>query len=136
MDPSGNAVVSSGQADLSNNVDVYAQRFLPAGVTVQALANGELVTGLSGAAGNWRYFKITVPPGHTTLDVAIAGSTGDADLYVRRGALPTPTSWDGRPYLYGSNEGVRMLGYPPGDWYIGINGYSAYSGLTVRATSY
>jgi hypothetical protein len=136
MDPSGNAVVSSGQADPSNNVDVYAQRFLPAGVTAQALANGELVTGVSGAAGSWRYFKITVPPGHTTLDVAIAGSTGDADLYVRRGALPTQTSWDGRPYLYGSNESVRMLGYPPGDWYIGINGYSAYSGLTLRATSY
>ena len=58
--------------------------------------------------------KISVPPGQATLDVSISGGSGDADLYVRQGALPTLARWDGRPYLWGNNEAVRMRNYPPG----------------------
>ena len=80
--------------------------------------------------------QITVPPGQTTLDTSIFGGSGDADLYVRWGALPSLSAWDGRPYLNGNTESTRMLNYPAGDWYIGINGYNAYSGLNLQATSY
>jgi hypothetical protein len=108
---------------------------MPAGVNVTPLGNGQTVSGLSGAAGTWRYFKVRVEPGQTTLDVTMLGS-GDADLYLRRGALPNLNQWDGRPYLNGSNEAVRMLNFPPGDWYIGVRGYTSYSAVSLTAWAY
>jgi hypothetical protein len=138
MDRDGNSLIGWLQHHYSNTQFnyVYARRYSPAGVAIQPLANGQLVSGLAGATGTWRYFKITVPPGQTTLDTSIFGGSGDADLYVRWGALPSLSAWDGRPYLNGNTESTRMLNYPAGDWYIGINGYNAYSGLNLQATSY
>lgn len=105
-------------------------------LSAQLLPNPGQVNGLSGATGSWQYFKITVPAGHTTLDVSIFGSVGDADLYLRFGALPSLTRWDARPYIDGSNESVRMLNWPAGGWYIGINGYTSYSSLILQDASF
>lgn len=134
-DPDGNTFIAWGQYD-SVDSDVYARRFLPVGAVVQLLPNPGQVNDLSGSTGSWQYFKITVPAGHTTLDVSIFGSVGDADLYLRFGALPTLARWDARPYINGSNESVRMQSSPAGDWYIGINGYSSYSTLNLQGASY
>jgi serine protease len=138
FDRDDNFVIAWRQYDSSQvaAIDTYARRFSPPGISIQPLVNHQLVTGLSGATGSFRYFKITVPQGHTTLDVSIFGGSGDADLYVRQGALPTLTRWDGRPYLWGNDEAVRMRNFPPGDWYIGVHGYSGYSSLALRASSY
>lgn len=134
-DPDGNTFIAWSQYD-SVDTDVYARRFLPVGAVAQALPNPGQVSGLSGTVGSWQYFKITVPAGHTILDVSMFGSSGDADLYLRLGALPTLARWDARPYINGSNESVRMRNWPAGDWYIGINGYSGYSGLSLQGVSY
>ena len=67
----------------------------------QALASGTAVGGISGAYGSQRYYTIEVPAGARTLSISIAGSSGDADLYVRRGAQPTLSTWDYRPYRSG-----------------------------------
>ena len=134
-DPEGNTFIAWGQYD-SVDADVYARRFLPVGAVAQLLPNPGQLASLSGVAGSWQYFKITVPAGHTTLDVSIFGNVGDADLYMRFGALPTLTRWDARPYINGSNESVRMQNWPAGDWYIGINGYSGYSTLNLQGASY
>lgn len=101
---------------------------------VTTLSNGVPVTGLSGTAGSWKYFKITVPASQTQLQIVMSGGTGDADLYVKRGAQPTSTSYDYRPYLTGNNETVTVTNPVSGDWYIGINGYTSYSGVTLKAT--
>ena len=135
IDPDGNATIAWRQYD-SVDTDVYARRFVPVGVVAQLLPNPGQLTNLMGASGSWQYFKITVPPGHATLDVSIFGSSGDADLYLRYGALPTLSRWDARPYINGSNESVRMQNWPAGDWYIGIYGYSSYSSLTLQGNSY
>jgi hypothetical protein len=134
-DPDGNAFIAWAQYD-SVDSDVYARRFMPVGAAAQLLPNPGQLNGLSGATGSWQYFKITVPAGQTTLDVSIFGSVGDADLYLRFGALPTLNRWDVRPYINGSNESVRITNSPAGDWYIGINGYSAYSSLILQGASY
>jgi serine protease len=137
MDRDGNYVISWYQSDgLSGETDVYARRFSTSGISVTPLVDNQLMPRLSGATHAFTYYKITVPPGRATLDVTISGGTGDADLYVRQGSLPTLSRWDGRPYLDGNNEGVRMRNFPPGDWYIGLYGYGAYSGVSLRALSY
>jgi Zn-dependent metalloprotease len=101
---------------------------------VTTLTNGQTVTGLSGATGSFTNYKITVPTGQTQLKITMSGGTGDADLYVKRGAQPTLTVYDYRPYLTGNNETVTVTNPVAGDWYISLNGYAAYSGVSLNAT--
>jgi len=138
MDPAGNYTIVWLQThfDLTRFNPVFARRYSTAGVAIQPIGNGQTASPLSGAAGSWQYFKLTVPPGQSTVDIFISGGTGDADLYTRWGALPTLTAWDGRPFLDGNNEGARMLNFPPGDWYIGINGFQNYASLALQVSSH
>ncbi len=106
----------------------------PAGGGVTTLSNGQTVTGLSGSTGSWTYFKITVPSGQESLEIKIWGGSGDCDLYVKRGAQPTSSSYDYRPYLNGNNETVTVSNPASGDWYIGLNAYSSYSAVSLQAT--
>ena len=101
---------------------------------VTTLSNGQTISNISGSTGSWTYYKITVPSGQASLKISISGGTGDADLYVKLGAQPTSTSYDYRPYLTGNNESVSVTNPAAGDWYIGINGYQAYSGLSLTAS--
>ncbi|HJW96184.1 MAG TPA: M4 family metallopeptidase [Thermoanaerobaculia bacterium] len=98
------------------------------------LSNGVAVSNLSGATGSWAYYKITVPSGQTSLVITISGGTGDCDLYERRGAQPTSTTYDNRPYLTGNAETVTISNPVAADYYIGLNAYAAYSGVTLKAT--
>src|SRR5512146_3537954 len=70
------------------------------------LSNGVAVTEITGSAGSEKFYKIDVPAGQDSLDILTTGGTGDVDLYVRRGALPTTTTWDYRPYKPGNEETV------------------------------
>jgi hypothetical protein len=108
-----------------------------AGVAAAAetpLTNGVPVTGLSGSAGAGQYFRIDVPAGQDTLEISTSGGTGDVDLYVKRGSLPTTTSYDYRPYKVGNNETVDVNNPASGTWYIMLRGYTNYSGVTLKAT--
>jgi serine protease len=99
-----------------------------------ALQSGVPVTSLSGAPRSQRYFVIPVPAGADSLRVDVSGGSGDADLYVRRGALPTFTAWDCRPFIGGNNERCVAVAPAAGDYYVMLNGFDAYSGVTLAAT--
>ncbi len=99
-----------------------------------ALSNGVPVTGLSGASGAKAYYKLTVPASQTTLTFTISGGTGDADMYVKYGASPTTSTYDCRPYVSGNAETCSFTNPTAGDWYVMLNGYSAYSGVTLTGT--
>lgn len=135
MDVEGNATFAWNQADATGDRDVAMRRYPPGGISAQTIDDGATLTDLSGGANSWQYFKLSVPPGHSIVDIVISGDTGDADLYVRYGAFPGVALWDARPFLEGSNEGVEMSNFPPGDWYIAINGFSAYSSLGLQVAS-
>jgi len=105
-----------------------------AAVTIVTLANSVPVTGLTGAAASEQLFKIDVPAGQLKLQIAISGGTGDADLYVKKDALPTTASYDYRPYLIGNEEAVTVNNPAAGTWYIMVRGYAAYNGLTLLAS--
>ena len=102
------------------------------GVTV--LTSGQAVTSLSGAAGSWKYFKITVPSGKTSLTFVTSGGTGDEDIYVKLAAQPTTTTYDYRSIVTGNAESVSVTNPAAGDWYVGVYGYAAYSGVSLTAT--
>ncbi|WP_417445815.1 S8 family serine peptidase [Kangiella sp.] len=86
---------------------------------------------LYGAAGSWSHYYIDVPAGMSSLDVQISGGTGDADLFVRRGAQPTTSSYDCRPYKWGNNESCSFSNPAQDRWYISLRGYSSYAGVTL-----
>lgn len=79
-------------------------------------------------------YRISVPEGATKLDIQISGGGGDADMYVKHGEEPTQSSYDCRPYRQGNNE-LCSFSYPQqGDWYIVLDPYTDYSGVTLTAT--
>jgi hypothetical protein len=108
--------------------------YTPVPEQVTALESGVAVTGLSGASGSEKFYKIDVPAAQDLLKIEIAGGSGDVDLYVRKGSKPTLTSWDYRPYLIGNNETVEVAQPAAATWYVMLRGYQAYSGLTLTAT--
>ncbi|HEU0301329.1 MAG TPA: S8 family serine peptidase [Longimicrobium sp.] len=101
------------------------------------LANGVAVDSLWGDYSTpERFFGIAVPAGADSLVVTISGGSGDADLYVRRGALPTYALWDCRPY-YGGNYERCTAALPAADnYYIMLHTFSPYSDVTLLATIY
>jgi len=111
-----------------------------ASVTVTAangdtqLQNGVAVTNLSGATNSQQFFFIAVPAGQASLTVQISGGTGDADLYVRFGSHPTTATFDCRPFINGNNETCSFTNPAAGNWFIMLNGFAAYSGVTLKAT--
>lgn len=99
--------------------------------TVGKLTDGVALAGQSGAAGAVKYYRLEVPASQTHLMFKISGGTGDCDLYVRYGALPTAATYDYRPYQSGNNEGVAITDPAAGTWYVMLRGYSTYSGVTL-----
>ncbi|WP_304503371.1 trypsin-like serine protease [Corallococcus soli] len=91
-------------------------------------------TGLSGARDAFVHHAITVPAGATTLTVVQSGGTGDADLYVRQGSQPTTSAYNCRPYASGNAETCTLNNPAAGTWYVSVRGYSAFSGVSVKAT--
>lgn len=79
-------------------------------------------------------YTIDVPQGASDLNFSIAGGSGDADLYVRYGAEPTSSSFDCRPYLSGNDESCAINNVQVGTYYISIEPYTAFSGVTLLAS--
>lgn len=89
---------------------------------------------VSAARGGWVRYSVTVPAGAQSFTVVTQGGSGDADLYVRFGAAPSTTAFDCRPYTDGNGETCSFANPQAGTWEIGVRGYAAFNGLTVRAT--
>ncbi|WNG18699.1 M4 family metallopeptidase [Cystobacter fuscus] len=100
-----------------------------------ALSNGVAITGISVAAKAWSCaYTLTVPAGATALKFDISGGTGDADLYVKFGSAPTESSYDCRPYQGGNTESCTISTAQAGTYYVKLLGYSAVSGLSLKAS--
>ena len=91
------------------------------------------MTGISGSRGEQKHYYIDVTAGQT-LTVSTSGGSGDADLYVRFGAKPTTSSWDCRPYRYGNTETCTVSSTQNGRYYVMLNGYTSFSGVSVQAS--
>ena len=118
------------------NYDAMVRRYVLDNLPpFRTLVSGQTISSLSGTVGSWSYFKINVPVGTRTLYVTMTGpvATGNADMYLNFGAFPTTAYWEIRPYLNDSNEAVQINNPPAGDWYIGINSRTAFSGVGLTA---
>jgi hypothetical protein len=86
---------------------------------------------LSAGAGH-RAITPSLPPGD--YRIRITDGSGDADLYVRRNAKPTTSTWDCRPYLAGSDESCDIELGSKGDIQVLVQGASGSSGFNLTAS--
>ncbi len=106
------------------------------------LTNGAPVTGLTAAAGGRWLYAIDVPANSANLKVSLSGGSGDADLYLRYGVVPTTTAND----CYSNQGGVNgqsangqsdetcVVTATPGRWYILIDAFSDIDNITLTAS--
>jgi hypothetical protein len=108
--------------------------FTVTGTTPTRLANGVPVSGLSGATGSVSYYVLTVPAGQGTLTVNTQGLAGDVDVYLKLGTLPTTTSFYCASTSPTDQESCFIISPPAGEWYVLLQGYVSYTGVTLTAT--
>jgi hypothetical protein len=70
----------------SNSVQA---NFVPAAASPAVLSQGSALTSLAAASGVSAYYQFTVPKWATRVSVRTSGGTGDANLYVGIGQVPT-----------------------------------------------
>lgn len=88
---------------------------------------------VSGNQGSWNNYTVN-PQSDGTLDVVITGGSGDADLYVKNGGLADADNYDCRPYKNGNEESCSIAVTSGDSVSIALNGYNAYSNVTLTAT--
>ena len=99
------------------------------------LVNGQAVTGLTTPADNSDLeFYIDIPADASNMKIEMSGGSGDADLYVKAGTLPTDTDYDCRPYKGGNNEVCDEAAPTVGRWYVRLKAYSAYNNVSLTAS--
>jgi fibronectin type 3 domain-containing protein len=126
-------VVTASNGTCSSGNSAQASATTQAGSS-NVLSNGVPVSGISGATGNQQTWTMAVPSGATNLSFVISGGTGDADMYVKFGSAPTTTTYDCRPYLSGNNEACSFATPSAGTYYVMLNGYAAYSGVSLTGS--
>ncbi len=102
------------------------------GGTDGTLTNNTPVSNISGATGSQQFWSMTVPAGQSTLTFTTSGGSGDVDLYVQVGSKPTLSSYQCRPYINGNSETCTITNPAAGTWWVMLNGYAAYSGVTLK----
>jgi len=98
------------------------------------LTNGVATTNISGATAEEIFYTMEVPAGAANLSFAMAGGTGDADMYVKFGSAPTTTVYDCRPYASGNNETCDIANVQAGTYHVMLKGYSAFSGVSLTGS--
>jgi hypothetical protein len=99
---------------------------LDPGTTIARLADRR-----SGAFLVWR---IDLGAGASSFTVVTSGGSGNADLYLRRGAPPTATLFDAATAGPGNEESLAQQNPAPGSYYVGLRTTAAYSGVTLQVT--
>jgi subtilisin family serine protease len=132
-------VTDNGGATGSTSKAVTVSSSTDPDPSTPTLTNGVARSDTNGAAGTWKYYKIQVPAGRSSLKVDLTGAAcgliscdPDLDLYVRRGAKPTEAAYDCRHYTSAST-GSCTVSNPAADWwYVGVH---VYSGSTSKSYS-
>ena len=104
-------------------------------VPIPEIFSGEPVTGISssGARGSGQFYKVDVPAGTTNLTITLAGGTGDVDLYVSHGTRPTSAEADCWSFNGGNGEECSIDNPAPGLWFILLDLWDPYTGVTLEA---
>ncbi|MBB3803911.1 serine protease [Xanthomonas arboricola] len=90
-------------------------------------------TGLSAALSDSLYYRVNVPAGTRTLKVTLAGGSGNADLSLRAGALPTDAAYSCRSMLPGNGDSCTLAAPAAGVYYVRLKATLGFSAVSVTA---
>jgi uncharacterized protein (TIGR03437 family) len=129
---------------IGSGYDAFAAVAMTASlVTPTTLLANTPATGLNGVLGSESVYRVTVPPGATSLNFATSGGSGDVDLYVKYGK---PAACQGSFYVFepciadywseneGNAESISVTNPQAGDWYVDVSAYEGYADVTLTAT--
>ena len=106
-------------------------------IAVPTLTSGTAVSvSGSGARFTPAYRKITVPAGADSLVVTMSGGSGDVDLYLRPGGVPTSSNNVCASENAGNTERCKITNPAAGTWFLLLLLWDPYSGVSLRATVY
>lgn len=100
------------------------------------LTSGVAITGLSGAEGSAKYFRIAVPQGATKLVFATTGggAGADIDIYVTPAVIPTYANEQFHAFTASAEETITINNPQARYYFLFLDGFTAYTDLTVTAT--
>src|SRR5262249_43379125 len=103
-------------------------------VSNSGLQNGVGITISDATVNHQQSWTMTVPTGATNLVFTLSGGSGDPDLYVKFGSAPTTSTYDCRSWVTGPSETCTMSPVQAGTYYVMVNAYTAYSGVTLKGS--
>jgi serine protease len=130
----GTYTVTETVTDSVNSQTSTATKSVTVTATSNVLQNGVGITISDSTVNHQQNWTMAVPAGATNLVFSMSGGTGDADLYVKFGSAPTTSSYDCRPYITGNNETCTISNIQAGTYYVMVNAYAAYSGVTLKGS--
>lgn len=108
---------------------------LPFAASAQtAIDNGVPVTGLSAPEAGQLAFVIDVPEGAFELLVQTNGGTGDSDLFIRQGQMPTFEDYDCVSFTGGNQDACLVEAPAAGEWFILLDAWEAFESLILIAS--
>ncbi|WP_224363933.1 PPC domain-containing protein [Hyalangium versicolor] len=100
--------------------------------TTSALTNGVTKSGLSAGSTYWScIYTLSVPASATSVTFTTSGGTGDADLYVKRGSVPTSALYDCKSGGSTNAETCTLTNLQAGTYYVRLYGYGAASSVSL-----
>jgi len=103
--------------------------------TSNELTSGVALTNIAGNKDQELVYYINTVENGTNVNITTSGGTGDLDLYVKSGEIPTKNNYDCRPFASGNNESCDVLLGTAGTVYIKLIGYNAFADVTLVATN-
>jgi hypothetical protein len=107
-----------------SGVNAFGLRVERDGGSEQPVWDGMQESGTVAANAELRWNTPELAAGDYVFELS---GTADADLYVRRGAAPTTTAWDCRPYQSGSSETCTVELASPTVIHVMVRGWAASS---------
>ncbi len=112
---------------------VNAGAVVAATLKPQTPVRGVPLGNLALKAGTSLYYQVSVPAGTHWLKLALAGGSGNADLSLRGGSLPTDTLYGCRS-IAAANAESCPLNLPAGTDYVRVKAVTAVAGVGVTAS--
>ncbi len=88
---------------------------------------------ISGSVGSEKYYMVNVTTNIAILLLNTSGGSGNVNLYVKKGSVPTTSQYDCRSINSGNSETCSLTVTQADKYYILLQAQSAYSGVNLYA---
>lgn len=95
------------------------------------LSNGVPLSPIGASKDDGSIYTLVVPPGKTSVSFTTTGVSGDVDMYVRRDALPSVSSFHCKSEGPATTEFCQINSPPAGTYYILLYAFSTYTGVSL-----